>query len=250
MKLYRLFFVFLLFSFKSFATAQVPDYLIVDKDTLMIQSNPLEDYFKEHPMPKSLNRSISTANWRGYVAYFKFLNGKLVVENIYKEDYSENEKGDLKYLLTSIYKEIFGDRKNFECNFYSGLLICPSGKMLEYVHMGYSSVYENYDLIEIKNGVNIKSKKFTGKEFQKFKMDYFKYFKQTDEYKLKAKEFKEMMAENNFPNSSFVEGNPGIGKENQALKKREAEFRAEKQVDSFMYVYLSDYIKTIEIPTN
>jgi hypothetical protein len=25
--------------------------------------------------------------------------------------------------------------------------------------MGYSSVYENYNLIEIKNGVNIKSKK-------------------------------------------------------------------------------------------
>lgn len=250
MKLYKLLFVFFfLLSFKSFATAQVPDYLIVDKDTLKIQSNPLADYFIDHPIPQELITTFSSANWRGYIAYFKFLNGKLVVENIYKEQYTENKKGQSDYSLISIYKEIFGESKNFECNFYSGLLICPSGKMLEYVHMGYSSIYENYDLMEIKNGVNIKSKKFTAVEFQQFKINYFKYYKRTDEYKLKVKEFKEMASEGSF-SSGFVAGNPGIGRENQALKKKEAEFRAEKQIDSFMFIYSSDYIKTIEIPTN
>jgi hypothetical protein len=245
-------FVFLV-STKSFATAQTPDYLIIGKDTLSILSNPLQEYFEMHPIPEKLTTMVSSGNWRGYIAYFQFLNGKLVVENIYKEDYKENSKGNHDYFLTSIYKEIFGENKNFECNFYSGLLICPSGKMLQYVHMGYSSLFENYTLIEIEKGINIKSKKFTAKEFQKFKIDYFKYYKRTEEYKLQVKQFKDNTAgegEIGMSNSSFLVENPGIGKENQSLKKKEAEFRADKQIDSFMFAFLSDYMKTIEIPTN
>ncbi|KAF2510832.1 hypothetical protein EYY60_10015 [Flavobacterium zhairuonense] len=250
MKFYKLLFVsFLLLSFKSFATAQVPDYLIVGKDTLRIQSNPLEGYLKDHPIPENLITSVSSANWRGYIAYFKFLNGKLVVENIYKEDYVEKENGNSSFSLVSIYKEIFGKQKNFECNFYSGLLICPSGKMLQYVHMGYSSLYENYDLIEIKDGVNVKSKKFTAEEFQKFRKDYFRYFKSTEEYKIRFNEFKEMGFSPEYSNSSFLIVNPGTGRENESLKKKEAEFKVGKQIDSFMFAFFNDYIKTIEIPT-
>lgn len=254
MKFLKVLFVFfLLISTKSFATAQVPDYLIIDKDTLRIQSNPLEEYFKIHPMPGNLTTMVSSANWRGYIAYFKFLNGKLVVENIYRESYKESSNGETDFFLTSIYKDVFGTKSNFECDFYSGLLICASGNIVEYVHMGYSSLYENYNLIEIKNGINIKSKKFTAKEFQKFKIDYFKYYKRTEEYKLQVKEFKDNTAGEGgvgVSNNSFLIENPGTGKENQSLKKKEVEFRADKQIDSFMFAFLSDYMKIIEIPTN
>lgn len=50
-------------------------------------------------------------------------------------------------------------------------------------------------------------------------------------------------------NSTFLIENPGIGKENKSLKQKEAEFRADKQIDSFMFAFLNDYMKTIEIPT-
>ncbi|WP_281231921.1 hypothetical protein [Flavobacterium gelatinilyticum] len=251
MKCYKLFFVFfLLFTVnKSFATAQVPDYLIVDRDTLMIQSNPLDDYFKDHPFPEKLRTNISSANWRGYIAYFKFLNGKLVVENIYKEEYND-ENGKRDYSLVSIYKDIFGENQNFDCSFYSGLLICPSGKMLQYVHMGYSSLYENYKLIEVEKGMKMKSKEMTGEEFQNFKINYFKYFKTTEEYKQKAKEFKEMMTDVENDPALNLDNNTKKKRENKALKKKEAEFKADKQVDSFMFMFLSDYIKTIEIPVD
>lgn len=236
-------------SVKLFATAQVPDYLIIEKDTLMIQSNPLEGYFKEHSIPANLITTMSTANWRGYIAYFKFLNGKLVVENIYKEEHKNDDKGKTEFFLTSIYKDVFGENKNFECSFYSGLLICPSGKMLEYIHMGYSSVYENYDLIELKDGVNVKSKKFTAEEFMDYKREYFKYFKKTDEYKQKANEFKEMTAEIDKNLDMRVSGNSkSKNKENKYLKEKEAAYRADKQLDSFMFIFLNDYMKTIEIP--
>lgn len=252
MRLLKVIFAFIfLLSAKSFATAQAPDYLIIGNDTLKIQSNPLEKYFETNPLSQNLIHSVSSGNWRGYIAYFKFLDGKLVVENIYKEDYKENNKGETDFFLTSIYKDVFGTKSNFECDFYSGLLICPSGNIVEYVHMGYSSLYENYNLIEIKNGISIKSKKFTASEFQKFKIDYFKYYKRTEEYKLKVKEFKEATeGEMGISNSVFLIENPGLGRENKSLKKKEAEFRADKQIDSFMFAFLSDYMKTIEIPIN
>jgi hypothetical protein len=254
MRFFNLILVFIfLVSTKSFATAQVPDYLIIGVDTLRIQSNPLEEYFKTNPIPEKLITSMTTANWRGYIAYFKFLDNKLVVENIYKEDYKEGNNGKSEYLLTSIYKDVFGVKANFDCDFYSGLLICPSGKMLEYVHMGYSSIYENYNLIEIKNGVNIKSKKLTGEDFQNFKIEYFKYFKRTEEYKLQAKQFKEMMLEvnkSNLDSLGFDENPKKKVKENKSLKRKEAEFKVDKQLDSFMFAFLNDYIKTIEIPNN
>ncbi|MBF4517555.1 hypothetical protein IRZ71_14420 [Flavobacterium sp. ANB] len=239
-------FVFLI-STKLFATAQTPDYLIVGKDTLSIQSNPLQEYFDLHPIPKNLSTMVSSGNWRGYIAYFQFLDGKLVVENIYKEDY----KGNDDYFLTSIYKEVFGENKNFECNFYSGLLICPSGKMLQYVHMGYSSIFENYTLIELKNGVNVKSKKLTAEEFMDFKKKYFKYYKKTDEYKQKAKEFKGMTAESDkLLNQLAVENSNSNKKENKYLKQKEADYKADKEVESFIFIFSNDYIKTIEIPLN
>lgn len=250
MKFLKVLFAFIfLLSFKSFATSQVPDYLIIKEDTLAIQSNPLEGYFKDHPIPGKLRTSISSANWRGYIAYFKFLDGKLVVENIYKEIYKENSNSKADYLLTSIYKDVFGTNSNFECNYYSGLLICPSGKILQYVHMGYSSIYESYNLIEIKKGVNLKSKKLNAEEFYKFKRDYFKYFKRTEEYKIKAKDFKETI-QSDLSNGLYLSENPGIGRKNESLKAKEAEFKADKQVDSFMFAFLNDYMKTIEIPTN
>jgi len=245
------FFLAFLITAKSFATAQTPDYLIIGKDTLSIQSNPLQEYFEGHPLPENLSTTVSSGNWRGYIAYFQFLDGKLVVENIYKEDYKENSKGNHDYFLTSIYKEVFGENKNFDCSFYSGLLICPSGKMLQYVHMGYSSVFENYTLIELKDGVNVKSKKLTAQEFMDFKKKYFKYYKKTDEYKQKAKEFKEMTAESDKAlNELMSEKSNSNTKENKYLKQKEVEYKADKEVESFMFIFLNDYMKTIEIPLN
>jgi hypothetical protein len=238
---------------KLFATAQAPDYLIIGKDTLQIQSNPLQEYFVAHPLPEKLFTMVSSGNWRGYIAYFQFLDGKLVVENIYKEDAKQNDKGHTDFILTSIYKEVFGENKNFECNFYSGLLICPSGKMLQYVHMGYSSVFENYTLIELKDGVNIKSKKLTAQEFMDFKKKYFKYYKKTEEYKQKAKEFKEMTAESDKTLNELLNeksNNNNNSKENKYLKQKEADYKADKEVESFMFIFLNDYMKTIEIPLN
>ncbi|MGC4041501.1 MAG: hypothetical protein QM710_12145 [Flavobacterium sp.] len=246
-KLLFLLFLFI-FSAKSFATAQVPDYLIVGKDTMQIHSNPLEGYFKEHPIKYKEGEVISgsSANWRGYVAFFKFENDKLVVENIYKENYESNKPYFSR--LVSMYKDVFGDAKNFPCDFYSGLLICPYGKMLQYVHMAYGSVYEYYRLFEINNGVLSKTKDFMNDEYYQFKRDYFKYFKTTEEYKKQADEMRQILADSNKDFDKMFADDKSRKKENKYLKQKEAEYRTEKQLEQFMFMMSSDYIKTIDIP--
>ncbi|MFB9077311.1 hypothetical protein ACFFLS_02315 [Flavobacterium procerum] len=249
MNFFKLILVFLITT-KLFAIADNPDYLIIDKDTVRIQSDPLKDYFKNHPIPENIRTSLSNANWRGYFAYFKLVGDKLVVENIYTEEYKTDEKGNVSFFQVSIYEDIFGKESNFQCDFYSGLLICVFGDVVDYGRLGYSSLYEKYNLIEIKNGLNVKSKELTTEEFKKFRKNYFRYFKDTEEYKTRFNQFKEMGFGPQYNNSIFLIINPGIGRENKALKKKENEFKIEKQIDALMFSISNDFMKTIEIPIN
>jgi hypothetical protein len=247
MKSVCLLFACILFSAKLFATAQAPDYLIIDTDTIAIHSNPLEEYLKDHPLPTPANGivSMSTANWRGYVAYFKFEGDKLVVENIYRGYYDDAAD---KYIRESIYKEAFGETKNFPCDFYSGLLICPYGKLLNYIHMRYASTYEYYKLFEIKNGIKVKSKDFLADEFATFKREYYKYFKTTEEYKEQVRTMREVIADSDKRRAELFPKSEDGPKENEYLKEKEAAYKAEKDLDVFMFLMIDDYIKTIDIP--
>jgi hypothetical protein len=66
-------------------------------------------------------------------------------------------------------------------------LVLPHGKLVNYVHMGYASTYENYILLEIDGGNLKKEKKFNYKDYEAFKSRQFEAFKKTDQYKqLKA----------------------------------------------------------------
>ena len=83
------------------ATAQAPDYLIIEKDTLKLHCNPLETYFEKNPLPDNTFTTISTGLWRGYIAYFKIKNNKLIVDNIYKIRYYKDDQGNHKEELIS-----------------------------------------------------------------------------------------------------------------------------------------------------
>lgn len=79
---------------KTNATAQRPDYLIIENDTLKLHCNPLEGYFEKNPLPQDL-RVFNSGLWRSYIAFFKIINNRLVVENLYQPQYLENEKGNI-----------------------------------------------------------------------------------------------------------------------------------------------------------
>lgn len=235
---------------KTNATAQRPDYLIIENDTLKLQCNPLETYFEKNPLPNDL-RIFNSGLWRGYIAFFKIINSKLVVENLYQPQYLENDKGEHYEKLISIYKKVFGENLNFECNFYSGVLICPRGELLDYVHMGYSSTYENYTLFEINNGNYIKEKQLSNQEFIDLKWKHFQKYKESEEYKKTLAEtinsFKESDKELEKEFKDIKKENNKRKKQNKYLYEKEKEIEYRKSAESFLFFFTTNNIKTIDI---
>ena len=152
---------------------------------------------------------------------FKIINNRLVVENLYQPQYLENEKGEHYEKLISIYNKVFGENLNFDCNFYNGVLICPRGELIEYVHMGYSSVYENYSLLKLKMEITLKEQHLTNQEFIDFKFKHFQKYKESEDIKILEETI-----------NSFKESDKELEKEFKDVKKKN---KKKKKQNKYLY---------------
>jgi hypothetical protein len=132
---------------QAFATGQIGDRLIYKGDTLLLFSNPLEDYLSAK-QKRSINDHVleetSTACYRGYLATWEIMNDSLFLESIRKGCQEENPE------YFDLVSE-FGSKKVF-AGWYTGKILAPGGKLLFYVHDGYESVYETETEFQIVNG--------------------------------------------------------------------------------------------------
>ena len=184
MKAVLIFLLTVFFSLNVFATAQYPDKIVYGGKEYSLHSNPLEEYFEKYPDKRPKGGLNSTALWRGYVATFEVQDGQLFLKDIEIEfwDTTSKKKYDTKW--KSVIKEVFPNQLNLKIDWLTGLLVIPYGKLVNYVHMGYGSTYENYLLLEMDKGDLKKEKKFDYKEYETFKQRQFEAFKKTEEYKL------------------------------------------------------------------
>lgn len=139
-----------------YATGQYGDKLIINLDTVWINSNPLEDYFEKKGSRKIGEEELysnCTALWRGYVATWKLEANKLFLIRI-QTDYCGDNPIDI-----DISKE-FGTAKVF-AKWVNQIITRPKGEVLQYVHMGYMSIYEEEIFYSFKNGKLIGTKKNT-----------------------------------------------------------------------------------------
>jgi hypothetical protein len=143
-----------------FATAQFGDLLIISKDTFEINSNPLEGYFDKKGT-RTINgeemQGSCTVLWRGYVATWKLQNDSLFLVRIQK-DYCGKNPIDLDV------KKEFGTSNVF-ANWVNYTIIQPKGQLIQYVHMGYMSIYEQEVYYKFENG---KIKNTEIKEYVKY----------------------------------------------------------------------------------
>jgi len=144
----------IIFSCWAFATAQIPDYLIYQGDTLKLFTNPLEQF----PGIDSLrgkffkNKTHSTACWRGYIAQWIFIKNELFLDNIYS-------CSNRSQISQTALKQFFGKRFSngrVKADWVNATMLAPHGKQLFYVHMGYESIYEKELEFQVKNGQLIK----------------------------------------------------------------------------------------------
>jgi len=136
-----------------YSTEQVPDYLIVNNDTVPIFNNPLEQYFEivgQRELPGFENPCGSTACWRGYKAFWEIKSDSLFLLKITSchDNCKDAKDANLKLM--------FGSEKVF-AYWYTGTLSVPQGNYFTGYHMGYSAIYEYEEKIEITTG-HIKSR--------------------------------------------------------------------------------------------
>lgn len=161
-------------------TAQIPDKIIYKGEEYMLHSNPLESYFENHPDKRPKSGIVSSALWRGYVATFEAIDSLFVLKDIEIQVREEGKKSDYKWI--SVRDEVFPDRQTVHIDWFTGILVLPYGKLKNYVHMGYASLYSNYILLEIENGEIRAERNLNYKEYQRFKDKQFEAFKKSEEY--------------------------------------------------------------------
>lgn len=176
-------------------TAQFPDKIIYNGKEYNLNSNPLEPYFEKHP--ENRPEMASTALWRGYVGYFEIIENELYLTDMKRPASFYDEEGNYKENWVSIYKMYFPKQDKVKIDWFSGILIMPYGKLIEYVHQGYASTYSNYWLLEIENGVFNEAREYDYKEFVDFKKRQFEVFEKTEEYKNLYAELKRTFEYNN-----------------------------------------------------
>jgi hypothetical protein len=150
-----------------YATAQVPDIIVYEGKKYALIVNPLEPYFSIYPEKRPKNEIQSSNLWRGYRATFEIVNKELLLKDIEIVIFTGNIPDNFKFEWKSILNEYINDVDILKINWFTGLLIIPYGKLINYVHMGYESIYENYIILEIKNGFFLKEYRINYKEYEK-----------------------------------------------------------------------------------
>ena len=126
-------------------TAQVHENLIYEgEETSMTTCPPLP---VDHPRlrivgpPGAVTKRegvpsfvFSTACWRGYLGTWEIKQGRLYLKSV-----------------VGLY-EMAGDEPIF-ADWVSGWLVVPKGELVEYVHMGFESVYEQELRVRVEGGV-------------------------------------------------------------------------------------------------
>jgi hypothetical protein len=164
------------------ATAQEPDLIRIDGTVYPLTTNPLEPYLKAHPDALPTGAMYSTARWRGYVAVFELRKQHLFLTAVRIGHEAKSRRG-WSWIDENVFGTMFPGEKRIPADWYSGTLIVPSGKLAQYVHMGYASVYDHYLILTARQGHVVEQHRFSRDEFLAYRRKKFALFQATEEYK-------------------------------------------------------------------
>jgi hypothetical protein len=125
-------------------TAQIAEKLLYQGESFRMFSKPLSDYFAQGGFKPDFSVTC-TALWRGYVGDWEILGNRLYLVALCGT-LEDGREVSLETVFPGFPDRVFA-------HWYSGTLRVPQGKQLEYVHMGFGSVYERNLFLEIEQGV-------------------------------------------------------------------------------------------------
>ncbi len=128
-------------------TAQTPDILILEGERHALFTLPLEVYFEERAgRPKF--RVQHTGCWRGYVATSEVKDNRLFLISV-NGQLNDGTQFDAAWLFPDEPLPAFA-------KWFSGTLKLPLGDLVQYVHMGFASFYEDELRLKVERGLVVK----------------------------------------------------------------------------------------------
>lgn len=128
-------------------TAQASETLIYQGEELMMFETPLDIYLAQKKIQFQYE---TTANWRGYDGTWEIKGSDELGYRLYLVSLSANITGRQKVGLDYLFPEY---PSGVFAHWYSGQARCPRGKLLNYIHGGYASTYEEDLFFDFKEGV-------------------------------------------------------------------------------------------------
>ena len=177
----------------AWGTAQAPDILLLDGKEQALNTNPLSAWLQGHPDRLPRDGVHSTGNWRGYVATWEISQGRLWLRKVTVEYHlGDDAKGHSRFEDRDVTDRLFPGQRDIVAEWYSGTLIVPTGKLINYVHMGYGSTYERYTVVWVDRGEVRKSLDLSADQFTELRKERFREFQKTAEFQ---KQLAKMLAE-------------------------------------------------------
>ena len=129
-------------------TAQISENLLYNGEKHSMCSEPLAMFFALGGNKPEFEFTC-TALWRGYVGSWVIIDDCLYLVGLTGQ-LKDGTKANLATIFPNYPDRVFA-------HWYSGKVRLPQGKQLEYVHMGYSSVYEKDLFLHFENGIVVKT---------------------------------------------------------------------------------------------
>lgn len=161
------------------ATAQIPDTIRIDGKDYALNTNPLSQNPKMAGWKPPAGASMSTANWRGYLAAWEIRDDQLLLTDVTIETYDEATEEHRQRTVAAD----FVPAVPTTADWYTGALIIPDGEMVDYVHMGYGSTYAHYRIYRIRLGRVLEALSLDQAGFKAYRDRKFAEFQHTGEYR-------------------------------------------------------------------
>jgi len=165
------------------AVSQYTDRIVLDEKKYPLYSNPLETFFTKEPARRLKENRVTSELWRGYIATFTLKNKRLTVTDMLVQHKNEEQKDKNNTVWNSVLDSVFKSPNERFCDWYTGYLIIPTGKLVKKASTSYASVYEKFILLTVSKGLLTSEKSLTAKSYEDFLDNQFKSYSKTREYR-------------------------------------------------------------------
>lgn len=175
-----------LISCQCFSTIQIKDRLCYEGINYELQEYYLETYFDKYPDKRPKNDMTSTNLWRGYVAMFKVIDRKIYLDDLIIKVHVRNPEGFFETNWQSVFHELSPNDDPIFIDWITDLVLLPLGEVLDY-EQGFGISFENYNLLEIKNGRLLNTTTFSLDFYRSLFDKYHGFLREEDVMILKEK---------------------------------------------------------------